>query len=117
MTVKKQAKHFYEGLVIKIGSAQDRVGTSRKRRIGTIKQRDVSFENASLKNNSTPLYDPLFDDDESLEWLLANRGVNLFGPEGHDSICDDLDCDDLLSCDRENSEVVDWGKPQGVEVW
>ena len=52
MTVKKQAKHFYEGLVIKIGSAQDRVGTSRKRRIGTIKQRDVSFENASREDDS-----------------------------------------------------------------
>jgi len=52
MTVKRQTKHLGDGLVIKLRSAHGHVGTSRRRRIGTIKQGDACFELASQKSDS-----------------------------------------------------------------
>ena len=54
MTVKKQVKQAYEGFFIKVGLSQDRDGTSHKRRVRIIRQRDASVDSSICKDVLLP---------------------------------------------------------------
>lgn len=54
MTIKKQVKQAYEGFVIKVGLSQGRDEVPHKRRVGIVRQRDISVDSSSKKDVVLP---------------------------------------------------------------